>query len=125
MKTEDVTGDQLSLLAATIKVGMTPCADFGVWKPFGQGAARAQNSRRTSWTTVKEAPGPDSFATWEACWRVFRTAAVMCDIATAPLRSGRHQIRSELWESEFRRQSQFHDTNPEISAFVPADPGTT
>ena len=26
--------------------------------------------------------------------------------------------RSELWESEFRRQSQFHDTNPELSAFV-------
>ena len=25
------------------------------------------------------------------------------------------RCRSELWESEFRRQSQFHDTNPELS----------
>ena len=28
------------------------------------------------------------------------------------------RCRSELWESEFWRQSQFHDTNPELSAFV-------
>ena len=87
MKAEDVTDDQLSVLAAAIKVGMTPYADFGVWKQFGQRAAKSlkftlhfldhSGSRRT-----KEVLGPDSFATWEACWRVFRTAAIMCDIAT-------------------------------------------
>ena len=27
-----------------------------------------------------------------------------------------------LWESECRRQSQFHESNPEISAFVPSHP---
>ena len=32
------------------------------------------------------------------------------------------RCRSKLWESEFRRQSQFHDTNPELSAFVPSRP---
>ena len=87
MKAEDVTDDQLSVLAATIKVGMTPYADFGVWKPFGQRAAKSLKftshflDHSGSWRT-KEAPGPDLFATWEACWRVFRTAAIMCDIAT-------------------------------------------
>ena len=117
MKAEDATDDQLSVLAAVIKVGITPYADFGVWKPFGQRAAK-------------------SFK--------FRTAAIMCDIATPAVleryaakfreRVDRFsdawhlcvladtRCRSELWESEFRRQSQFHDTNPEISAFVPSRP---
>ena len=77
MKSEDVTDDQLSVLAAVIKVGITPYADFGVWKPFGQGAAKSLKftshflDHSGSWRT-KEVPGPDSFATWEACWRVFR-----------------------------------------------------
>ena len=149
MKAEEVTDDQLSVLAATIKVGMTPYADFGVWKPFGQRAAKSLKftshflDHSGSWRT-KEVPGPDSFATWEACWRVFRTAAIMCDIAT-PAVLDRYAAKfrervdrfsdawhlcvladtrciSELWESDFRRQSQFHDTNPEISAFVPSRP---
>ena len=149
MKAEDVTDDQLSVLAAITKAGVTPYADFGVWKPFGQRAAK--NLKFTShfldhtgaWR-CKEIPGPDSFASWEACWRVFRTAAIMCDIA-APAVLDRYaakfrervdrfsdawylcvladtRCRSELWESEFRRQSQFHDTNPELSAFVPSRP---
>ena len=139
--------NQLSVLAAVIKVGITPYADFGVWKPFGQRAAKSLKftshflDHSGSWRT-KEVPGPDSFATWEACWRVFRTAAIMCDIATPAVLDRyaakfRERIdrffcvwhlcvladtRSELWESEFRRQSQFHDTNPEISAFVPSRP---
>ena len=149
MKSEDVTDDQLSVLAAVIKVGITPYADFGVWKPFGQRAAKSLKftshflDHSGSWRT-KEVPGPDSFATWEACWRVFRTAAIMCDIATPAVldryaakfreRVDRFsdawhlcvladtKCRSELWESEFRRQSHFHDTNPEISAFVPSRP---
>ena len=37
MKAEDVTDDQLSVLAAITKAGVTPYADFGVWKPFGPG----------------------------------------------------------------------------------------
>ena len=32
------------------------------------------------------------------------------------------RCRSELWESECRRQSQFDESNPEISAFVPSRP---
>ena len=87
MKSEEVTDDQLSVLGALTRVGIAPYADFGVWTPFGQRAA--ENLKFTShfldhtgaWR-CKEIPGPDCFATWEACWRVFRTAAIMCDIAT-------------------------------------------
>ena len=149
MKAEEVTDDQLSVLAAVTNAGVTPNADFGVWKPFGQRAAKSLKFTshfldHTGAWRCKEIPGPDSFATWEACWRVFRTAAIMCDIAALAVldryaakfreRVDRFsdawylcvfadtRCRSELWESEFRRQSQFHDTNPELSAFVPCRP---
>ena len=146
MKSEEVTDDQLSVLGALTRVGIAPYADFGVWKPsFGQRAAK--NLKFTShfldhtgaWR-CKEIP----FSTWEACWRVFRTAAIMCDIATPAVldryaarfkeRVDRFsdswhlcvladtRCRSELWEAEYRRQAQFHESNPEISAFVPSRP---
>ena len=41
MKAEEVTDDQLSVLAAVTKAGVTPYADFGVWKPFGQRVAES------------------------------------------------------------------------------------
>ena len=40
LESEEVTDDQLSVLAALTKVGI-PFADFGVWKPFGQRAAKS------------------------------------------------------------------------------------
>ena len=40
MKSEEVTDDQLSVLGALTRVGIAPYADFGVWKPFGQRAAK-------------------------------------------------------------------------------------
>ena len=45
----------------------------------------------------------------------FSHACYLCVLADT-------RCRPELWESEFRRQSQFHDTNPELSAFVPCRP---
>ena len=86
MKAEEVTDDQLSVLAAVTKAGVTPYADFGVWKPFGQRVAKSLKFTshfldHTGAWRCEEMPGPDSFATWEACWRVFRTAAIMCEIA--------------------------------------------
>ena len=41
MKVEEVTDDQLSVLAVVTKAGVTLYADFGVWKPFGQRAAKS------------------------------------------------------------------------------------
>ena len=86
MKVEEVTDDQLSVLAAVTKAGVTPYADFGVWKPFGQRAAKSLKFTshfldHTGAWRCKEIPGADSFATWEACWRVSRTCSAR------PLRS--------------------------------------
>ena len=149
MQSEEVTDDQLSVISALVKAGVAPFADFGVWRPFSQRTAK--NLKFTShffdnsgsWR-CKEIPGPDSFSTWEACWRVFRTAAIMCDIA-APAVLDRYaarfrervdrfsdvwhlcvladtRCRSEFWEAEHRRQAHFHDSHPDLSAFVPVRP---
>ena len=36
MKCEEVTDDQLSVVYSLAQAGVTPFADFGVWRPFGQ-----------------------------------------------------------------------------------------
>ena len=126
------------------QAGISPHADFGVWRPFGQRAAKSLKfvshflDNTGSWR-CKEIPGPDSIVTWEACWRVFRTAAIMCDLV-APAVLDRYsaafrarverfqdswhlcvladtRCRAEHWEAEQRRQALFHDSNPELSAF--------
>ena len=87
MKAEEVTDDQLSVIFTVGQAGIAPYADFGVWRPFGQRAAKSMKfvshflDSSGSWRS-KEIPGPDSLSSWEACWRVFRTVAVMCDFAT-------------------------------------------
>ena len=75
---------------------------------------------------------------------MFRTAAIMCDVAAptildrcaARFRERVHRFsdawclcvladtrcRSEFWEAEHRRQAQFHDSNPDLSEFVPDRP---
>ena len=149
MKTEEVTDDQLSVVHWLTQAGISPYADFGVWRPFGQRAAKSLKfvshflDNTGSWR-CKEIPGPDSIVTWEACWRVFRTAAIMCDLA-APAVLDRYaaafrarlerlqdswhlcvladtRCRAEHWEAEQRRQALFHDSNPELSAYVPERP---
>ena len=74
MKLEEVTDDQLFVLCELTKVGIAPFADFGVWKPFGQRHAKTLKFTshfldHTGAWQCKEIPGPDCFATWEACWR--------------------------------------------------------
>ena len=146
MKAEEVTDDQLSVIFTVGQAGIAPYADFGVWRPFGQRAAKSMKfvshflDSSGSWRS-KEIPGPDSLSSWEACWRVFRTAAITCDFATPAVldryaaafrtRVERFQdswplcaladarCRSEHWEAEHRRQSLFHDSSPELSAYVP------
>ena len=79
-----------------------------------------------------------------ACWRVFRTAPIMCNLADpavldryaaafrtrlersldswpfCPLAGAR--CRSEPWEAEHRRQVLFHGSSLELSAYVPERP---
>ena len=80
-----------------MKPGVAPFAGFGVWRPLGQRTAK--NLKFTShfldnsgsWRR-KGIPGADSFSTWEACWQVFRTAAIMRDVA-APAVLDRYAAR--------------------------------
>ena len=66
-----------------------------------------------SWRS-KEIPGPDSLSSWEACWRVFRTAAIMCDVVGRCVLS--RTAGAEV--NTHRRQSLFHDSSPELSAHI-------
>ena len=88
----------------------------------------------------KENHSPDCFSSWEACWLVVRTVAIMCDLAR-PAVLDRHaakfrallerfqdelylcvladtRCRSEHWDAAHRRQAQFHESTPVLSAFV-------
>ena len=86
MKAEEVTDEQLSVLAQAVRAWIAPYAGFGVWRPFGRRSAKKMKflshfiDADGQWR-CREVPGPDSLVAWEACWRVFRTAAIMTDLA--------------------------------------------
>ena len=85
---EEPTAEQLQALHHRVFVAQgTPYADFAVWGPFGRKAARASKLR--AWLPlpdgrylVRELPGPDGWAQWLTCWRVFAAAAVMLAVST-------------------------------------------
>ena len=93
-KSEEITDDPMSVMSAHVKVGVAPCVDFGVWRSFGQRTANNLEfishfiDNSGSWK-CKEISSP---STWEACWRLFRTAAIMCDVA-APAVLDRYAAR--------------------------------
>ena len=108
-------------------------ADFGVWRPFGQRAAKSEISF-TSWTTqswrCKEIPGPNPIVSWEACDLAAPTVLDRCASAFHArverfqdnwrlCVSANTRCRAEHWEAEQRRQALFHDLNPELSACSP------
>ena len=73
---EEATGDQLVALQARLKLGATPFADFGVWRPYGNRFGRAlrfvvQVLRPDGTYQAKEINGPPSFSVWLKCWTVF------------------------------------------------------
>ena len=83
---EEVTDGQLTALHAKDAAGAGIYADFGVWGKHGDRLARRLVFNAQFWDgagswKMKELPGPDSLETWVACWRVFRTAAVMLSLA--------------------------------------------
>ena len=63
---------------------------------------------RLCWTDMQSSFGSGRVDRFSDAWHLCVLADTRC--------------RSELWESEFRRQSQFRGTNPELSAFVPSRP---
>ena len=147
MKSEEVTDDQVSVLCT--KVGIAPFADFGVWKPFGQRHAKnaqvyvsfsrphrslaVQRNPRTRLlcnvgSMLARSGQQPSCATsqflLDRCASRFKErvdrfsdAWHLCVLADT-------RCRSELWESEYRRHSQFHESIQRSQHLFPAAHGT-
>ena len=145
---EEVTDAQLTCLWAKIEHGMSPFVDMGVWGAYGDRLARAmkftsQQWKDGQWKSV-EIPGASSLLAWEEAWRIFRTAALMLNLATEATldrysasfkaRVREHpnvwhlaaqadiRCRSEFWIQELRRQEAFFAAHPELSSFSPTQP---
>ena len=88
LEEEEVTNTQLAALAALLMLLRPPFVDFAVWTPFGDQIHKNQKFAvyvpvGNGEYEIHEIPGPESFKQWQACWRVFRTAAIMLRIARA------------------------------------------
>ena len=80
---KDPTSDQVSAMhTRTVVLLQEPYADFSVLTPHGRRMAKILRHR--SWLLQEdgsykpiEVPGPESFATWEACWKVYEVILIM------------------------------------------------
>ena len=145
----DPTDAQLTGLAYKVENGAAPYVDFGVWGPHG-----ARLERRLRFTSFVQAPGgtyrtvelpgAECLDTWRACWAVYRTAAVMLNIALPGVldryealfveRCQRYpgswhlsaqadiRCRSEFMILEKRLQEEFHVTHAAMSSYNPGMP---
>ena len=84
---EEVTDAQLTCLRAKLEHGMSPFVDMGVWGAYGDRLARAMKFTSQLWKDGQwkpvEIPGASSLLAWEESWRIFRTASLMLNLATA------------------------------------------
>jgi len=145
----EVTDSQLTALQFKLTSGQPPYADFGVWGPYGARIERRLKfvsyalTPSGAWRTL-ELPGADCLDTWRDCWAVFKSAAVMLDVArpaTLDLYSASFEdrcrryprawhlcaqadirCRSEFLIEEKRRQEAFHQRMPALSSYVPVSP---
>ena len=79
---ENPTEEQLTALFAAVFTLMTIYADFALWTPHWKRLAKKRRFSAMIVTElgeyiVEELLGPGSFALWESCWNVFRTACIM------------------------------------------------
>ena len=85
---EEPTAAQLAgLHKRVILLKQAPYVDFGVWVPFGRRALKLQKFRvytplGDGSFLMREMPGPQNFQQWQACWKVFKTAALMLGIVS-------------------------------------------
>ena len=82
---EEPTGDQLTALKAVVDAQGPPYADFGIWGPHGYRILKKIKMRGlrispSGELATVELAGPGSFEQWDACFRVFRSAAVMLNM---------------------------------------------
>jgi hypothetical protein len=97
------TYEQLTAMHHLNQQGLVPYTDFAVWGPHA-----VRIVRKLNWKGLLLSPsgelfrsemnGPTSYEQWEACYMVFRTAAVMLDIATpAALDSYKDHVKQYAW----------------------------
>eukprot|EP00438_Fugacium_kawagutii_P030045 Skav201341 [mRNA] locus=scaffold1389:342359:347181:+ [translate_table: standard] len=85
---EEPTSSQLGALSKKVfEENRPPYTDFSVWTPFERRMARVQKCRvfrplGDGSYLQQDLPGPSTFMAWKASWNVFRTAAIMLNIAS-------------------------------------------
>ena len=121
---------------------------MGVWGLYGDRIARAmkftaQALKDGEWKAV-ELPGAANILAWEESWRIFRTACIMLNIATAAVldrysaefrtrvleypdvwhlaAQADIRCRSEWWPQEQRRQHSFSLAHPSLSVYDAKQP---
>ena len=80
---KDPSPDQIQAThVRSVELGLELYADFSLLTPFGRRLAKALRHR--SWMLQEDGtyrpvdvPGPDSFTTWEACWKVYDIILLM------------------------------------------------
>ena len=85
---EEPSEAQLSAVNKRVHhLSQAPYCDFGVFQPFGRKTMRTLKFRTylpvgDGSYVLRELPGPQNFQQWLLSWRVFRTCALMLDIAS-------------------------------------------
>ena len=149
MPEQQVTDIQLSAFVRLVELGSSPACDFGVWGPHGSRMERAMYFRAHfcgpdgRWRST-EIKGPENLEAWEVCYDVFKTSAIMDNVASVATldyyaKKFKHRVsrycwawhlalqadwrcRTEFWVEERRTQEVFHASNPALSAFDPNRP---
>ena len=83
---EEATGEQIAALEARLSSGGVPCADFAIWRPFGQRLYRKLRLTVMHLTVSgdyvpHEVAGPPDYEAWESAWAVFSMAMRSLDAA--------------------------------------------
>ena len=139
----EATDVQLSAFSRVNQAGLNPVADFGVWGPFGERTERVLKFKTfvqgVDGYKMAELPGAGNLEAWQACWEIYKTAAII-DGAAAPATLDRYagefaahcrrypdcwgicaqadiRARTELWPQLRRRLEAFHLASPQLSTF--------
>ena len=114
------TGEQIAALKTrVVDRGESPYADFSVLTPYGRRVQKQMKAR--SWLLQQDGtfraldvPGPPSFDTWAACWKVYRSALFMLryppHAAGGPLR---RVVTAACLEEYFERITKLNAEFPE------------
>ena len=85
---EEASDAQLAgLYKRVMEMNMAPYVDFGIFQPFSRRAMRSSEFRTyiplgDGSFLMKELPGPQNYAQWLTCWRVFKVAAISLGITS-------------------------------------------